>query len=183
MRDTLIKMLYENYSVGAKFKLSSGKMSNFYIDCKPVTLDPNGMYMIGKLVYEEIKGDDVKGIGGLTFGADPIAITTSFISGTYFKPIQAFSIRKSVKDHGSKKLIEGKVNPKDRVVLVDDVVTTGDSTIDAINKSIKYGLDVVKIVILFDRQEGGIDNIKKYVSNVVSIFNRDDLIKYGEKYA
>jgi orotate phosphoribosyltransferase len=182
MRNTLIKMLYENYSTGVTFKLASGKTSNFYMDCKPVTLDPNGMYLIGMIIYNEIKNDKIKGIGGLTFGADPMAITTSFVSGTHFKPIQAFSIRKNIKDHGTGKWIEGKVNPGDNVVIVDDVVTTGNSTIEAIKKATIYGLNVVKVVVLFDRQEGGIENIKKYVSDVISIVNRDDLIKYGEEH-
>lgn len=181
-KQQLIKMLSEKsfiFDTDPIFKLSSGRFSNFYIDCKPVTLDPYGMIIVGLLVYNEIKQDNVQGVGGLTFGADPISIATSFMSGTHSNPIKAFSIRKERKNYGSNRCIEGSVKPGDRVVIIDDVATTGGSTIKAIEQAKNYELEIVKVVILFDRQEGGVDNIKQYIPNVITITNKDELMKYN----
>jgi orotate phosphoribosyltransferase len=135
------------------------------------------MFLVGHLVYEAIKDSDVDGIGGLTFGADPISIATAFTSGLKGKPINAFSIRKTRKDHGIVRWIEGDIKPGGRVVIIDDVATTGGSTIKAIERARSEGLEVVKAVILVDRQEGGLENIRKQVDDVSAIVTRDELIK------
>ena len=183
MKEDLVRMLYEKafkYSDTPIFKLTSGKTSKFYVDCKMVTLNPIGMWLVGKLVYNEIKDYDVVGIGGLTFGADPVSISTALVSGISERPIQAFSIRKKLKGHGTGKWVEGGVKPGDNVVIVDDVSTTGRSTIEAIERSHEYGLNIKKVVILLDRQEGGINSIKKYVDDISIITTLNDVIKYGE---
>jgi len=179
MKQELIELLYHKsfkYSHKPIFKLVSGKVSNFYINCKPTTLSARGMFLIGHLVFDVVKELKIDGIGGLTFGADPVAIATALISEFKKKPITAFSVRKTKKDHGIVRWIEGDVKPGDRVVIVDDVVTTGDSTIKSIERAIIEGLNVVKVVILVDRQEGGYENIKKYVKDVSSIILKDDLM-------
>jgi len=135
------------------------------------------MFLVGHLVYEAIKDSDVDGIGGLTFGADPISIATAFASGLKENPINAFSIRKTRKDHGIIRWIEGDIKPGDRIVIIDDVATTGGSTIKAIERARSEGLEVVKAVILVDRQEGGLENIRKQVDDVSAIVTRDELIK------
>ena len=184
MKPELIKLIYEKsfkFSEKPTFKLVSGRMSRFYVNCKPTTLSARGMFLVGHLMFEAIKDLDVVGIGGLTFGADPIAVATAFASELKGKPINAFSIRKTQKDHGIVKWIEGDIKPKDRVVIIDDVATTGGSTIKAIERARSEGVDVVKAVILIDRQEGGLENIMKHVSDVSAIISRDELMKLNEE--
>jgi len=135
------------------------------------------MFLVGHLVYEAIKDSDVDGIGGLTFGADPISIATAFTSGLKGNPINAFSIRKIQKDHGIVRWIEGDIKPGGRIVIIDDVATTGGSTIKAIERARSEGIEVVRAVILVDRQEGGLENIRKQVDDVSAIVTRDELIK------
>lgn len=179
MKQELIALLCEKsfkYSEEPIFKLASGKMSSFYVNCKPTILNPQGMFLTGHLVYEAIKDLKVDGVGGLTFGADPIAVATAFASGLENDPVNAFSIRKEQKDHGIIKWVEGDMKKGDRVVILDDVVTTGGSTIKAIERARAEGLEVVRVVCLIDRQEGGVENIKVLVPDVVSIITRDELL-------
>jgi orotate phosphoribosyltransferase len=181
MKAELIDMLCRKsfkFSKEPIYKLVSGRMSQFYVNCKPVTLCARGMFLAGHLLFEEIKNDDVTGVGGLTFGADPLAVAAAFASELKSRPINAFSIRKTRKDHGMIRWIEGDIQPGERVAIIDDVATTGGSTIKAIERARSEGLKVVRAVILVDRQEGGIDNIKQHVSNVSSIVTRDDLVQH-----
>jgi orotate phosphoribosyltransferase len=180
MKKELIHLLCEKsfqYSKEPTFKLASGKMSSFYVNCKPVTLSPKGMYLIGHLVFDAVSDLNIAGVGGLTFGADPIAMATSFVSEIKKKPVKAFSIRKNQKDHGIVKWIEGDLTPGDRVAIVEDVVTTGGSTIKAIERARVEGLRVDRIIVLIDRQEGGIAAIKDLVPDVVSLITRDELLE------
>ncbi len=186
MKEELIKLIYQKsfkYSETPAFKLVSGRMSRFYVNCKPTTLSARGMFLVGHLMFEAIKDPSVVGIGGLTFGADPIAVATAFASELKSKPINAFSIRKTQKDHGIVKWIEGDIKPGDRVVIIDDVATTGGSTIKAIERARSEGVDVVKAVILVDRQEGGLENIRKHVPDVSAIISRDELMELNELIA
>ncbi len=179
MKQELIDLLCRKsfkYSEEPVFKLVSGRMSNYYINCKPVTLSPRGMFLAGHLVFDAIRDLDAEGVGGLTFGADPIAVATAFASGLKGKPVNAFSIRKTMKDHGIIRWIEGDLTQGSRVVIIDDVATTGGSTIKAIERTRSEGMDVIKAVILVDRQEGGVESIKEHVEDVTSIVTRDDLL-------
>ena len=165
------------YSEEPVFKLVSGKMSQFYVNCKPTTLSPRGMFLTGHLMFDQIEGLAAEGIGGLTFGADPIAFATAFVSELKGKPVSAFSIRKTRKDHGIIKWIEGDVKPGQRVVVIDDVATTGGSTMKAIERARSEGLEVIKAIILGDRQEGGLENIRQQVEDVSAIITRDELME------
>ncbi len=179
MKKRLIELLYRRsfkYSKEPIFKLASGAMSQFYINCKPVTLEPEGMYLVGHLMFEAIRESNCTAIGGLTFGADPIAVATAFASYLNKRPIKAFSIRKEQKDHGIIKWVEGDMSAGEKVVIIDDVVTTGGSTIKAIERARAQGLEVIQVVTLVDRQEGGMENIKKYIQNTSSIITRDNLL-------
>ncbi len=179
MKKELIDLLCRKsfkYSEDPVFKLVSGRMSNYYINCKPVTLSPRGMFLAGHLVFDAIKDLSADGVGGLTFGADPISVATAFASGLKGIPVNAFSIRKTMKDHGIIRWIEGDLNQGSRVVIIDDVVTTGGSTIKAIERARSEGMDVIKVVILVDRQEGGVESIGEFVENVTSIVTRGDLL-------
>ena len=179
MKQELISLIYHKsfkYSEKPAFKLVSGRMSQFYVNCKPTTLSPRGMFLVGHLVFEAIKNLKPDGIGGLTFGADPMAMATAFVSELKATPMNAFSIRKTRKDHGIVRWIEGDMTPGQQVVIIDDVVTTGGSTIQAIQRARSEGLEVVKAVILVDRQEGGLENVRKHVSDITAIITRDDLM-------
>ena len=164
------------YSNEPSFKLVSGQLSRFYVNCKPTTMSARGMYLVGHLIFDQIRDSGVAGVGGLTFGADPLAVATAFASEMNGQAINAFSIRKTQKDHGIVRWIEGDVQPGQPVVIIDDVATTGGSTIKAIERARTEGLVVVKSVILVDRQEGGLENIGKYVDEVSSIIKRDELV-------
>ena len=179
MKSELIKLLCKKsfkYTTEPSFKLVSGRMSRFYVNCKPTVLSPRGLFLTGHLVFEAIHDLDIMGVGGLTFGADPVAVATAFASELKGKPINAFSIRKTRKDHGIVKWVEGDLKPGDRVVIIDDVATTGGSTIKAIERAQSEGLEVVRAVILVDRQEGGLDNIRKHVPDTKAIVTRDELM-------
>ncbi len=180
LKPELIAMLCDKsfkYTPEPSFKLVSGRMSRFYVNCKPTTLSPRGMYLAGHLVFEAIRDAEVSGVGGLTFGADPIAVAAAFASELKGRPVKAFSIRKTRKDHGIVKWIEGDMTPEERVAIIDDVATTGGSTIQAIERARAEGLNVVRAVILVDRQEGGLDNIRNHVADVTAVISRDELLK------
>ncbi len=184
MKDELIDLICLKsfqYSHEEIFKLVSGKMSRFYVNCKPTVLHPRGMFLVGHLVLDAVRDLNAQGIGGLTFGADPIAVSTAFASELAGCPMKAFSVRKTQKDHGIVKWIEGDLNKGDRVVIVDDVATTGGSTIKAVERARSEGLTVVKVVILVDRQEGGLENIRRHVDDVSAIIGRDALVRRAEQ--
>ncbi|PIP42064.1 MAG: orotate phosphoribosyltransferase [Desulfobacterales bacterium CG23_combo_of_CG06-09_8_20_14_all_51_8] len=180
MKEELIHLLCEKsfqYSKDPVFKLASGKTSRFYVNCKPVTLSPRGMYLIGHLVFDAFSDLHIQGVGGLTFGADPIAMAAAFVSEIKQKPVKAFSIRKTQKDHGIVKWIEGDLASGDRVAIVEDVVTTGGSTIKAVERARAEGMIVSRVIVLIDRQEeGGIGVIRALVPDVVSLITRDELL-------
>jgi orotate phosphoribosyltransferase len=187
MKAELIALLCEKsfkYTPEPSFKLVSGRLSSYYVNCKPTTLSPRGMYLVGHLMFEAIKDLHPQGVGGLTFGADPIAMAAAFASELQGMPIHAFSIRKTKKDHGIAQWVEGDLTAGARVVVIDDVATTGGSTIKAVERARENGLEVVRVVVLVDRQEGGLDNIRKHVPDVRALITRDELmavVQGGEK--
>ena len=186
MKNELIHLLCQKsfkYSQATAFKLVSGRMSRFYVNCKPTTMSPRGMFLTGHLMFAAIQDSGASAVGGLTFGADPIAMATAFASELKGQPVNAFSIRKGQKDHGIVKWVEGDILPGEKVVVIDDVATTGGSTIKAIERARSEGLEVVRAVILVDRQEGGMDNIRAHVPNATAIITRDELVACWKKIA
>ncbi len=181
MRDRLIQLVLDyafQYSDEPKFKLAHGGTSQFYFNCKRITLDPEGQYIIGNLVFEAVHKLGIDAIGGLTLGADPIANAAAYTSWLKGRPFQSFVVRKTQKDHGVVVPIEGKVRNGDRVVVVDDVVTTGGSTLQAISACKQAGLRIAGVVALIDRQEmNGRENIEKEVSNFKSLLTRDEIME------
>jgi orotate phosphoribosyltransferase len=180
LKKRLLELILEKafkYSEEPLFKLVSGKMSNYYFNCKTVALHAEGMYLIGNLIFERIKGLDIKGIGGLTLGADPIAYAVAYTSHLKENPVEAFVVRKTPKSHGTMQWIEGNVQKGDRVVIVDDVITTGKSTIEAIARALEGGLEVVKVIVLIDRQEGGKEAIEALGYEVESVITRDEVME------
>lgn len=180
MKSRLIELVLEKafqYSEEPVFKLVSGKMSNYYFNCKAVTLHPEGMHLIGNLIFDLIKNLNVKGIGGLTLGADPIAYAVSYTSYLKEASIETFIVRKTPKSHGTMAWIEGNVKKGDKVVIIDDVITTGKSTIEAINRAKEEGLDIVKVIALIDRQESGREEIETLGYKLDAIIIKDEVMK------
>ncbi len=169
------------YSDNPPFTLASGRQSNYYFNCKPTTLDPEGMNLIGEIIFEMIRGSAITAAGGLTLGADPIANALSVISYQKGKPINSFIVRKDVKNHGTKSAIEGNVQSGDRVLIIDDVITTGGSTITAIEQARQAGLIVDRVITLIDREEGGRENIRKYAENIESVLTRTEVMAIRAK--
>lgn len=174
----LLKLLKEKsyrHSPDKLFKLASGRESPYYVDARPVTHNAQGLALIGEIFFDLVKDLDIRAIGGLTLGADPIAhavALTSFLKG---KPINAFSVRKQAKEHGTGGLVVGDVKPGERVVIVEDVVTTGGSTLKAINAVRDFGLEVVKVLILVDREEGGREAVAAKAPQVQAVFRLSEL--------
>lgn len=169
------------YNEEQPFTLASGKKSNYYFNCKPTTLDPEGMNLIGTIVFDILKDTNVTAAGGLTLGADPIANAVSIISYQKGKPIKSFIVRKDVKDHGTKSAIEGNVRQGENVAIIDDVITTGASTITAIEQARKEGLNVELVITLIDREEGGKENILQHVDHIKTILTRTEIMKLRSK--
>ncbi|MBI3804887.1 MAG: orotate phosphoribosyltransferase [Nitrospirae bacterium] len=179
-RDKLLGLLFQRafrYSETPTFKLTSGKMSSFYIDCKKVSLDPEGAFLIGEQIFDRIKTLPVDGIGGMTLGADPIATAVSLISFLKNRPIPAFIVRKEPKGHGSEQQIEGTLPANAKVVVVEDVVTTGGSTLRTIEVLRKAGHSILKVITLIDRKEGGAEIIGSEGIGFESLFTIDDLMR------
>lgn len=179
MKQELIDMLCRKsfqFSEEPVFKLVSGRMSHYYVNCKPTTLHPRGMFLVGHLVFAALRAAGVAAVGGLTFGADPVAMAAAFASELEGFPIRAFSIRKTQKDHGIVRWVEGDIRKGERVAVVDDVATTGGSTITAIERARAEGLEVVRAVVLVDRQEGGLEAIRRHVPDAGGIITRDELL-------
>lgn len=161
-----------------EFVLSSGKRSPYYFDLKKVSYSPEGQYLIGKLLYERIKELGLKSryAGGLTLGADPLATAIARYSYDMSDPVEAFVIRKEPKGHGTARQIEGNVREGESVIILEDVVTTGGSTIKAIEAARKAGLRVEAVVALLDRKEGGSQNIEKQGVPFYSILSIEDIL-------
>lgn len=158
------------------FVLSSGKTSAFYFDCRRTTMLPEAMPLIGRLVFDRVRGA-VDAVGGLTMGADPIACAVAYYSQGRGAPIVGFSVRKEAKAHGMQRWVEGAVVAKARVAVVEDVVTTGDSTLRAIARCREEGLRVERVVALVDREEGGMERIAAAVGPgcASAIFRRSEI--------
>ncbi len=178
-RDRLLEIVRERSYEKRNVTLASGRKSDFYVDCKQTTLNAEGAYLLGKLMYEKIaeSREKIDGVGGLTLGADPIATAVSIASFEAGNPIPAFIIRKEPKGHGTGQWLEGRKNLPDgaRVVIVEDVVTTGGSSLKAVKRAEEEGLKVSMILALVDRCEGGRENIEKEGYRLESLFEKDEV--------
>lgn len=175
-RQELLRLLaHKSFKLG-QFKLSSGGTSDYYIDCRLTTLDARGSQLTGQVFLEEIRqrGWKPQAIGGLTMGADPIVVAVSVTSGE----LSGFLVRKAEKQHGTGQRIEGFREKGARVVIVDDVCTTGASTVQAIEAAREFGFVVVGAMCLVEREEaGGRPNVEKAAAPTpfVSIFKANDI--------
>lgn len=187
-REQLLRMLADKSFRLGDFKLSSGGTSDYYIDCRLTTLDATGALLTGQSVLEEIRsrGWQVDAIGGLTMGADPIVVATSVISAQQGQPVHGFLVRKAEKTHGTGQRFEGFREKPARVVIVDDVCTTGASTMQAIEAAREFGFEIVGVLCLVEREEaGGRPNVEKAAAPApfIALFTANDVraehIKHG----
>ena len=185
MKDRLMEIILAKsfqYSEEPTFKLVSGGVSNFYFNCKPTMLDPEGKELIGRLIFSTIRDLEVAGIGGLELGSVPISSAVSLISQLEGQPIKEFIVRKEKKDHGIPAKVEGECVAGERVVVVDDVITTGGSTIKAIEAVQKLGLEVAKVGVLVDREEmNGRQNIENLCPEVEPLIKRPEVMALYNK--
>jgi orotate phosphoribosyltransferase len=178
----LKRRLQEKSLFRGEVTLSSGKKSNYYLDCRLTTLDPEGSVLIGHAILELLaqKGIQAEAIGGMSIGADPVVSSVVSMSYLEGRPLRGFLVRKERKEHGRQKLIEG-LDPEvsgravKNVVIVDDVCTTGKSTFEAIAAAEGEGMKVAAVISLVDREEGGSDELRKKY-NYHSIFTARELL-------
>ena len=174
-RNRLRALLREHSLKFGDFTLTSGKKSRFYFDSKQTTLRPEGAYLTAAEVLKTLRDHQVNAsaIGGMTLGADPIVCPVAALSHLEGAPLAAFLVRKEAKDHGAGNRIEGLPGRGTRVVVVDDVVTTAGSTLEAIEAAQEAGLEVVAVVCLVDREEGGTEKLRRWP--FYPIFRRSEI--------
>ncbi len=174
-RKRLLEILRKNAFFKEKITLSSGKSSDFYIDARRVTLSAEGCYLCAKIILDILKDDRVEAIGGPTLGADPLLGAFGVLSFQAGKPVNTFIIRKAPKSYGKQQQIEGPLlSPDARVVLIDDVATTGKSFVESIEVLNKMGIKPLKAVCIVDRKEGAAEILARHSCELVSIFNLSD---------
>ena len=161
-----------------QFKLSSGGTSDYYIDCRTTTLHAEGGRLTGHAILELLEHHAIKAdaVGGLTMGADPIACAVSYASATSTAPLRAFTVRKEPKVHGTGKLIEGPFQSGDRVVVIEDTITTGGSAKKAIDAVRVAGGKVIGVLALVDREEGGRENLEAEGVPVLSLARASEIV-------
>lgn len=177
-RRRLLSLLVEKSYARRKVVLSSGRESDFYVDCKKTVLTAEGHWLVGRLLLAQIvkEAPEARGVGGLTMGADPLASAVSLVSHLAQRPLPAFLVRKEPKGHGTGQWIEGlsALSAGAPVAIVEDVITTGASTIKAIERARAEGLSPVAAFTVVDRQEGGREAIAATGVKVCSLYTRED---------
>jgi orotate phosphoribosyltransferase len=183
-RSALRSLLLSKSVKTGTFTLASGKQSDLYVDCRVTTLDAHGALLVGRLLHDLYLSESTRlnitpaAVGGLTLGADPLSLSLAMTSALAQpdNPIQAFTVRKEPKGHGRGRRIEGNFTTTAPVIVVDDVITTGDSTLKAIQAVEEEGGKVAFVLVLVDRQEGGRQNIESKGYPVASVFTRQELL-------
>ena len=182
--DALKTLLLEKSVRTGTFTLASGKQSDLYIDCRVTAMDPFGANLIGELGWHAVRSKihsehlKVDAIGGMTLGADPISLAVGMASATQHpdEALQVFTVRKEPKGHGAGTQIEGNFKAGDTVIVVDDVITTGGSTLKAIDVIEREGGKVAFCLVLVDREEGGRQAIEARGIHVIPLFTRMSLL-------
>lgn len=179
LREILLKLLVKYAYVEGDFVLSSGAKSSYYINGKQVTLRAEGALVIGRLLFELLP-EDTNAVAGLTLGADPLVTAVSVVSAYYDRPIPALIIRKEAKGHGTKAYIEGpNLNTGAKVVVLEDVVTTGKSALQAVERLTAAGYQVTQIIALVDREQGGAELYQSQGIEFKALFSIKEIQQYG----
>jgi orotate phosphoribosyltransferase len=175
---TLVALLAKRSTKRGDFFLASGKRSSLYIDARLTTMSPEGLSIIGALGLAAIRNSDwnVDAVGGLTLGADPISYAISYASAFSERPLRAFTVRKEAKTHGTAKLIEGPLLDGDRVAVMEDVITTGDSALRAIAALRSANVLVAGVLALIDREEGGRQTLENAGIPVISLVQVTEIL-------
>lgn len=178
-RERLRALLVERSFRTGSFELSSGATSSYYVDCRTTTMHAEGLVRVGAVGLDALEAADLAPdrVGGLTMGADPISYAIAAESWRRGRPMHAFSVRKEAKGHGTGRRIEGCFEPGDRVVVTEDVVTTGGSALDAASAVEEAGGEVLAVLALVDREEGGREAIEEAGHRLVSLFTAGELAR------
>lgn len=160
-------------STDKPFRLAAGGTSTYYFEMKATSFDPEGSNLIGDLILEELASEDYDFVGGLVIGAIPIVSAVCLRSRDY-RPLPGFIVRNEAKDRGTKQLIEGNLVSDSKVILLDDVTTTGFSVLKAVDAVRNLGCHVNKVVTVVDRLEGAKENLAEHGIELVALFSRDD---------
>lgn len=174
-KERLRQLLREKALKKGGFKLASGAVSPYYIDARQVTLDAQGIRLTAEVVWASLENDDFDAVGGPTIGSDPMTASVATLGALSGRPVDAFLVRKQRKKHGLAKGIEGPLEAGDRVVLLEDVVTSGNSVMDAAEKVKAIGAEVVKVIALVDRLEGAREALEGQGYDFEAIFTIQDL--------
>ena len=174
MKEELLELLKKHAYKKGEFKLSSGKMSDHYVNCKPVTLTGRGLTLTSLLMLKEV---ETQYVAGLTLGADPLVSGVSIVSALDGRLVNALIVRKEPKGHGTEAWIEGMLPPKGtKITVLEDVVTTGGSAIKAVEKLRDAGYVVDRVVSIVDRQAGGKDAMMEEKLELRSLFQLPELV-------
>jgi orotate phosphoribosyltransferase len=175
-KERLLELIQANALERRNVVLSTGKMSDYYVDCKRVTLSPEGAYLTAKLMLDLLRSD-VSAVAGLTLGADPIVSTIAILSHIQGRNIPALIVRKEPKKHGTKRYIEGPaISNGSKVTVVDDVVTSGGSVLRCVERLSSEGYEPIQVLTILDRMEGGRETLEGAGFKLESIFTKDDLL-------
>ena len=174
----LARLLFKLSYIEKEVTLTSGRKSTYYFDCKQTALHPEGGYCIGRLFLDMLAGRGLAGVGGMTLGADPLVSAVTVLSYIDKSPLPGFIVRKQSKGHGTNQYLEGLANfaPGARVAVLEDVVTTGGTLIQACERVRDAGLEVATVLCVLDREEGGRENLAQAGYSLESIFTREDLL-------
>jgi orotate phosphoribosyltransferase len=178
MRDELLAHIATHALKKGEFTLASGQKSNYYINGKLSTLDARGAYLIARTFLAMIADDVPDAVGGLTLGADPVIGSMLALAGMEDLDMKGLIVRKASKDHGTKSLVEGPVDGVEKVVLIEDVVTTGGSSMKAIAAIEDLGCKITRVLAVVDREQGGRENLKEKGYRLESIFTAKELLAY-----
>lgn len=175
LKKKLFDLLNQQALRRGEFLLSSGKVSNYYLDGRVITLDPQGAYLVASIILDMLKGEVLDAIGGPTLGADPIVGALAALSYIHEQPIKTFIVRKQAKEHGTQQQVEGPaLKNGDRVILIDDVATSGKAILEAKQALDKIGVITKKAIVIVDRNQGAANNLAKAGIKLESIFKIAD---------
>ena len=181
LKRRLARILVEKSYREGDFVLASGRRSDYYFDCRVTALHPEGSWLIGTLFNKMLADTDIKGVGGMTLGADPLVSSTTVISYEMGRPLAGLLVRKEAKGHGTGQYVEGLGNfaAGDRVAMLEDVVTTGGSLLKACTRVKDAGLNIVAVCAILDRQEGGREILQQEGYALRALFTREELVALG----
>jgi orotate phosphoribosyltransferase len=173
-RQALKQLLREKALKFGEFTLASGKKASYYLDCRQITLDAQGAKLIGAGMLELLTDDMPNLVGGMAIGADPITAAILTLAGVQGVPLRGVMVRKEAKQHGTGKLVEGPFHPGESIAIVEDVVTTGGSSLLAIERCEEVGLKVKRVLAIIDRLEGGREAFAARGYELTTLFTIED---------